>query len=465
MPRPARPDLRPGPFLGAPLAVLALSVAACMSASSAVPAAPAAQPSANSTSSTSVASAVAVTPAPVNAVPTTAAGTAELLHLRVGADRPSSRLQIVDGSTGAIESDVPDGTIDRRTGLVYVATPDGPATQVAAYDIRTARPVRSTTFQGSLTLPTIGNDHTPVGLSGDGATLVLDVGPGLEGKIPGGPTYGELRSRFAIFDTKLDRAPRLVDLAGSFSFDALSPDGRILYLVEHVPADSPTGYQVRAYDVPLGALREGVVVDKTAGSLLMQGTPVSQVRSTSGDWVYTLYRNQANGPFIHALSAVDAFALCLFPSRRPVAADEERAAASWDLVMSPDAKDLYATNGALGMVFAVDTADLGASRTVQLARTVATSSAGAHGAAVSSDGSTLYLAAGDAILKLRSSTLQVAATIPSTADIIALGAGSTGVLYASSRTGLVSLVTDQGITGTMPLGGGPARILWVESRH
>lgn len=406
-----------------------------------------------------------VTPAPVIAPPVPATAAGDLVVLRVGADPQTRRLQMVDASTGQIQADLPDGVIDRHAGLVYVATAEGPVTRISALDLRTGWQVRSTTVDGTLTLPSIGVDAVPVGLSGDGRSLILAVQPGLLGKGGESPMVGDLRSRFAVLGTDLTASARMIDLAGRFSFDALSPDGQVLYLVEHVPADSPTGYQVRAYDVALGALRDGVIVDKTAGALLMQGTPVTQLRSATGGWIYTLYRNRANGPFIHALNAADGWALCLFPTRRPNAADEERAAAGWDLVLSPDGSQLYAANGALGMVTQVDTVELGQTRTVQLAGTGSAASGDARGAAVSADGKTLFVAVGDEIVELKAASLGVSGRRAGAADIAAIAVRPQGDLYATSRTGELSVIGLSGVGATVPLGGGPARILWVEAQR
>jgi len=97
------------------------------------------------------------------------------------------------------------------------------------------------TLDGAWAPPTIGDDPTPAGLSADGKTLVL---------IPSGdPDPARTTSRFAIVpfpptEGAPELAPRVVAVPGAVDFDAISPDGRILYVVQHL--DGEGGYQVRA---------------------------------------------------------------------------------------------------------------------------------------------------------------------------------------------------------------------------
>ena len=56
-------------------------------------------------------------------------------------------------------------------------------------------------------------------------------------------------------------------------------------------------------------LRDGAVADKNEGDEAMAGWPIAQARRPDG-MVFTLYRG-AEHPFIHALSSVDAWALCI----------------------------------------------------------------------------------------------------------------------------------------------------------
>jgi hypothetical protein len=142
-------------------------------------------------------------------------------------------------------------------------------------------------------------DPTPVGVSNDGRTIVL-----VETNRPDrGP------SRFAIIDRTGVATPQVVELPGAFEYDALSPDGRILYVVEHLAGPPDGHYQVRSVDTATGTLRAEAVADKNEGDEAMAGWPIAQVQRPDG-MVFTLYHG-AEHPFIHALSSVDAWALCI----------------------------------------------------------------------------------------------------------------------------------------------------------
>ncbi len=109
--------------------------------------------------------------------------------------------------------------------------------------------------------------------------------------------------------------PRVVELEGDFSFDAWSPRGDVLYLIEHrLPAGSGH-YVVRAYDVAAGKLRPAPVADKRTLGEEMAGRPIARASNPDGRIVATLYRPHGaagdHGPFIHLLFTDQASALCV----------------------------------------------------------------------------------------------------------------------------------------------------------
>lgn len=218
-----------------------------------------------------------------------------------------------------------------------------------------------------------------------------------------------------------------MDLDGTFSFDALSNDGTSLYLIETLPHDSTTtpglGYKVRVYDLATGVLQPGVVVDKTAIAQTMSGIQQSSVMSPDGQWVYSLYLNQAKGPFIHALNLNGRYAFCIFLPT--TGKDDVEKQMLWSLAQTPDGRRLYAVNGALGTVADVDTAQPAVRRTVTLPMTAASRpgimaraenwlipSASAKrfltgGTALTPDGQTLFVIAERGVLAVSTSDLTV----------------------------------------------------------
>jgi hypothetical protein len=211
----------------------------------------------------------------------------------------------------------------------------------------------SQTIDGTWRLPKIGLDPTPVGVSDDGRTIVLVE--------TSRATAG--RSRFAIVDRTAAAPPRFVELTGEFEYDTLSPDGSIMYVVEHLAGPPDGHYQVRAVDTSTGVLREGAVVDKNEGDEAMAGWPIAQLRQPDG-MVFTLYRG-GDHPFIHALSSVDAWALCI---DLPAAGSSDAAAASdWGLTSAIDGRSIIAANATLGLAVDIRLPDLTIRRSASFA--------------------------------------------------------------------------------------------------
>jgi len=142
------------------------------------------------------------------------------------------------------------------------------------------------------------------GLSPNGRVLVLSDYVQPDGSL-------RARSRFAVVDTGTLTLRSEISLRGDFSVDALSPDGELLYLIHHVTSAGTTKYQVRAYDLRTRRLLPGVIADKRQAGWLMTGFPVSRAETPSGSWVYTLYRQDDNYPFVHALDTVHHTAVCI----------------------------------------------------------------------------------------------------------------------------------------------------------
>jgi hypothetical protein len=117
-------------------------------------------------------------------------------------------------------------------------------------------------------------------------------------------------SRLLVVDTRTLRPSAELELRGDFAFDALSPDGSTLYLIQHVSQEDVTRYRVRAYDLRARRLLPRVIADRRQEGWTMRGYPVARATSPDGRWVYTLYRQPGNYPFVHALDTVGRSAVC-----------------------------------------------------------------------------------------------------------------------------------------------------------
>ena len=180
----------------------------------------------------------------------------------------------------------------------YTVTPTGTDTHVQAVDARTFALRRSATLPGAYGVPTMIPANVRLGMFRDGGSFVLQS------------TANQKKTSFAIVRTADLSVARKIDLDGSYSFDALSPDGTRLYLIQHMSEDFQH-YVVRAYDLTEGSLLPGRIADKTQKGWLMRGWPASRVATANGRWVYTLYSNPGGFPFVHALDTVAGVAHCV----------------------------------------------------------------------------------------------------------------------------------------------------------
>ena len=283
--------------------------------------------------------------APTTTSPPASAG-ARLVVGRSGEDR----LRLILASTGAELDRLSVGVPSETWDHVLTTTPDGNSTVIQDEVVQPGSGGDRRLIPGSWRLPTVGLDVMPVGVAADGSTTAL-----VEDRSPDAPGS---TSRFAILKGALDPHPRIIELAGVFDFDAISPVGSTLFVVEHLPAPPVGHYQVRAVDVASGALLDGVITDKRNIDEQMGGYAIAQLRRRDG-LVLTLYRG-AEHPFIHALDTVGAWAVCIdLPAVRNDAAD---AARDWGLVAAAGGRSVVAANATLGLVVDIDPTNLVARR-------------------------------------------------------------------------------------------------------
>ena len=273
-----------------------------------------------------------------------------------------SGLEVIETDRSDPALRMPLGVPDTDWVHILTTVPDGTGTIVRnrQFGDDTGPEVR---LDGQWRLPTIGGDALPVGRSLNGSTAVLveDRGPG----------YGAtIATRFALLRIDGDGSPRLLrtlQLKGAFEFDALSPTGSVLYLVEHLDPGNGGRYQVRSMDIAASALDATPITDKRLIDEPMAGVPITQLRRADG-LVMTLYRG-AEHPFVHVLNSVDRWAVCLdLPAN---GADDPAAALDWGLAETSDARTVYAVNATLGLVVEISPADLTVRRTARLSASTA----------------------------------------------------------------------------------------------
>jgi hypothetical protein len=194
------------------------------------------------------------------------------------------------------------GVLAAGGGTRFVAVGADTDTSLAVVQTSDGTVVRSVDLPGMWGVPVVTYSQSGEGLSTDGATLVLgDVVH----------AYPRIHSAFLVLDAKSLQIRRTITLPGDFAFDALSPDGSRLYLIQHRDAFDATKYVVRAYDVAAGRLLPGRIADRTQKGWVMQGFPMARATSADGRMVYTLYQNPGGYPFVHALDTVRGVAHCV----------------------------------------------------------------------------------------------------------------------------------------------------------
>src|SRR5438477_607883 len=129
-------------------------------------------------------------------------------------------------------------------------------------------------------------------------------------------------SSFMVFAPKTLHVRQKLKLKGDSALDALSPQGRMLYLIQHVSKTNLNRYLVRAYDLRRRTLRPEATADRTQRDWVMQGTPAARATSADGRFVYTLYQNPGGYPFVHALDTVAGTAHCIGVPLRPADIDQ-----------------------------------------------------------------------------------------------------------------------------------------------
>jgi LPXTG-motif cell wall-anchored protein len=193
------------------------------------------------------------------------------------------------------------GVVNPGDGYRYTAIGVGAGTLITKLTTNGAVAERYNQLGRQLVVPAVAYDGSAGGLSADGDTLVLTK-PGLR--------FPQAQSEFAVLDADRLRVRELVTLEGTFTFDALSPDGSKLYLIEYTSARDLTEYRVRSYDIERGRLDPSPIIDPDESGEDMYGTAVTRARAPSGRWEYTLY-DGAEHPFVHALNTERGTAVCI----------------------------------------------------------------------------------------------------------------------------------------------------------
>ena len=363
--------------------------------------------------------------------------------------RDSQLVAVIDTRSHSVDRTLPWGVLAGRH--LYSVS----ATTLSDVDPATGSTTRKLPLPGRFQLPNGTVNGVPGGLSQNGRWLVLQRER----------DEGTTSSQMLVVDTSLMKASAPIDLSGNFDFDAISNDGRRMYLVEYVYG---ANYRVRVYDVAGGQLNPNVVVDKSDGEAVMAGIRLSGVASPDGQWLYSLYARPHNGAFIHALNLTDSFALCLdLPGSGYESSSDEF---QWSLALTADGSRLYAANGAKEIVAEVRTKEVSIARTAHVGRPAATSSLfvkdveakelAIGGVVLSPDGTTLVMTGKTGLIWVDTATLRARSVHLASWTVWSLGLSPDGsMVYALNNAGTIAELsmhnpgtpTTFGASGSQPM--------------
>jgi hypothetical protein len=175
-------------------------------------------------------------------------------------------------------------------------------TRVQLIRDRDAAVLRARVLAGKLGIPQITFSGVVEGTWANGRRLLLSTS-----------IYDDPSSTtFVVVDTHTLATRRVVRLRGAFAFDALSPDGKRLYVTQFPNGyNGPIRYVVRSLNLATGRLEPGAIVDKTEPGERMTGIPMGRTWSLDAGTAYTLYNGLESHAFVHALDTVNRSARCI----------------------------------------------------------------------------------------------------------------------------------------------------------
>ena len=385
-----------------------------------------------------------------------------LIFLEGGFSNAGESVKVLDSGTGTVVRELPIGTPAADWSRYYVVTQLTGNAQLKAIDPASGRTIAQATVPAGYSLPNIASEGPTAGISPNGQWLALT-------------RNSSSVTNFLVGSSSLADSFKTIRVDGDFVFDALSNDGKSLYLIQKM--QDANHYQVRLYDVGAGALMPQPVVDKRESNEPMNGIRGDSAADANGNYVYTVYIREG-GPFIHALPLDEPIAWCVdLPSTST--RDIERQF-HWALALSHDGRTLYAANEALGKVAVmtageppviVRTGPLALNRSLPLGGGLVTDADAKGqrigGSALSADGRTLYTFANFGVVAIDTATLKVRARYldPWQPDTMRMSADGKWLYVAeSSESKLWQIDAATGAVAELKSIVNPWALLWAQPK-
>jgi hypothetical protein len=239
--------------------------------------------------------------------------------------RPLGRFVAYDVRTGARRFEAPYGLESADGRAFYTAANSRRSTRVRRHDAWTGRAGHGWTLGPRLGLAAV---------SADGRYVVLFDA-----------RSNRHRTGLIVLDTSSGKH-ELVSLGGSFQPEAVSRDGRRIFVIQYLRR----GYRVRLYDRARRALRPGELRPRNEDEP-MRGYPAYAIGAPDGRWLLTLYvKPKDHESFVHALDLQRAVAYCIdLPGH-----GTSNELGKYALTLSPDGRTLLAANPVIGSLAAID---------------------------------------------------------------------------------------------------------------
>ena len=392
------------------------------------------------------------------------------LFLESGFSNNVETVKVLDSGTGTVERELPLGTPAPDWSRYYTVSQLSGGARLVALDPASGSTLAQVIVPAGYSLPNIAFQGPTAGVSPNGQWLTLTS--------QGQASDGAITTNFLVGSSSLTDSFKSIQVNGDFVFDALSNDGKSLYLIQKMT--DPNHYRVRLYDIGAGSLLPQVVADKRDANEPMNGTRGDSAADPTGNYVYTVYIRQA-GPFIHALPLGQQFAWCIdLPSTAPNDMEKQF---HWALAVSRDGGSVYAANASLATVAVMTTG--------QPPRIVHTASVAYNfppphsggqgggvisadakgprigGAALSPDGRTLYAVADHGLVAIDTTTLKVRARYLESYQPETMRLSSDGKWLYAAESGNSKLWQIDPITGAVAEVKGalnPWALLWAQPK-
>jgi hypothetical protein len=330
---------------------------------------------------------------------------------------------VVQIPSGSVLFDRPGTVASLGGSWLLSATPSAGSTLLETVDGADAEPASDVHLDGTL-------DVRAVSESGTAVALMDPLPDGWDPEVP----LPRSRTSIVVADPTGAGQPRTYDLRGNYEPEAFSTDDRQLFMIQHLPAESPTVYRVTALDLKRGRVYP-VFGPYKAPPERMPGIRLQQIISPNDDQLYTLYSsarpgyaphhapvpNDATVSFVHVLSLQEGWAHCVGLPKELW----DRPASEQAMATSPNGRLLYIVDATLGLVTVMDTASLEI-RTAPI--DLAVPGVRHTSAVVSADGSALFVGTSgeqSAVTKIDTDTFEVVRTWE-TDDVSGLGLSADG---------------------------------------